>query len=56
MRAGITGAFEVPGVNDNGRRVVYFCAERGLSEGNTYFKNRSLQKYTKVARVKMEWR
>ena len=25
-RAGITGAFELPGENDNGRRVVEFCA------------------------------
>ena len=29
-RAGITGAFGVPGANDNGRRVVEFCPERGL--------------------------
>ena len=43
-RAGITGAFEVPGENDNGRRVVEFCAERGLFAGNTYFKHRSLGK------------
>ena len=27
-RAGITGAFGVPEENDNGRRVVEFCAER----------------------------
>ena len=26
--AGITGAFGVPGENDDGRRVVEFCAER----------------------------
>ena len=30
MRAGITGAFEVPGENDNTRRVVEFSSERGL--------------------------
>ena len=29
-RAGITGAFGVPGENDNGRRGVEFCEERGL--------------------------
>ena len=29
-RAGITSAFGVPGENDNGRRVVDFCEERGL--------------------------
>ena len=40
-RAGITGAFRVPGENDNSRRVVEFCEERGLCVGNTYFKHRS---------------
>ena len=29
MRASIIGAFGVPGENDNGRRVVEFCAEMG---------------------------
>ena len=29
-RAGITDAFGVPGENDNGRRMVEFCKERGL--------------------------
>ena len=36
-RDGISGAFGVPGENDNGRRVVKFCIERGLCVGNTYF-------------------
>ena len=49
-RAGITGAFGVPGENDNSRRVVEFCAEKGLCVGNSYFKHRSLHKYTRVAR------
>ena len=49
-RAGITGAFGVPGENDNGRRVVEFCEERGLCVGNTYFEHRNVHKYTKVAR------
>ena len=35
-RTDITGAFGVPGKNDNGRRVVEFCEERGLCVGNTY--------------------
>ena len=35
-RADITGAFQVPGKNDNGRRVVEFCTERGLCVGNAY--------------------
>ena len=48
-RAGITSAFRVPGENDNGRRVVEFCEEMGLCVGNTYFKNRSVHKYTIVA-------
>ena len=48
--AGITGTFGVPGENDKGRRVVEFRAERGLCIGNTYFKYRSLPKYTRVAR------
>ena len=50
MTASITGAFGVPGENDNGRRVVEFCAESGLCVGNTYFKHRSLNAYTRVAR------
>ena len=29
-KTGITGAFGIPGENDNGRRVVKFCAEKGL--------------------------
>ena len=32
VRAGITGAFGVPVENDNGRRVVEFCAEREMCE------------------------
>ena len=35
-RAGITGAFGVPGENNNGRRVVELCKERGLRVGNTF--------------------
>ena len=35
---------EVEGENDNGRRGVEFCEERGL------FKHRSVHKYTRVAR------
>ena len=50
-RAGITGAFRVQRENDNGRRMVELCVERGLCMGNTYFEYRSLHKYTKVARA-----
>ena len=35
-RARISGAFRVPGENDNGGRVVEFCAETWLCVGNTY--------------------
>ena len=35
MRDGIIGALKVPGDNDNGRRAVEFCAERGLCLVNT---------------------
>ena len=50
IRAGITGLFGVPRENDNGRRVLTSCEERGLCVGNTYFKHSSLHKYTRVAR------
>ena len=33
-----------------GRRVVEFCAERGLCMGNAYFEHKSLHKYTRVTR------
>ena len=46
-RAGLTGAYGVPGENDNDRRMVEFCAERGLCVDNTYFKHSSLHKYTR---------
>ena len=49
IRTGITGAFGVPGENDNHRRVVELCAERGLCISNVYFKHGSLHKYSKVA-------
>ena len=49
MRAGITSPFGVPGENDNSRKVVEFCAERGMCVGKTYFEYRSLHKYTRVA-------
>ena len=48
-RAGITGAFGVPGENDNSIKAAEFCEERGLGVGNTYFKHRSVPKYTRVA-------
>ena len=41
VRASITDAFGVPLENDNGRRVVKFCAERVLCVGNTYLEHKS---------------
>ena len=49
-RASIIGAFGVSGENDNGRRVVEFCTERELCMGKTYFRHKSLHKYTRLAR------
>ena len=43
MRTSITGAFRVPGENDTGRRVVEFCAERGMCVGNTYLSTQEWQ-------------
>ena len=42
VKAGITSVFGVQGENYNGRRVVEFCAERGLCVSNTCFEHRSL--------------
>ena len=50
VKASITGAFGIPGKNNNGRRVVEFCAEMGLCMGNIYFKQKNLHKYTRVAK------
>ena len=47
---GIAGAFGVSGENDYGRKVIDFCAETGLCDGNTYFIHKSLQNCTRVAR------
>ena len=39
VRASTTGAFRVPGENENGRRMVEFCAENWLCVGQTYFEH-----------------
>ena len=44
MRAGITGAFGVLSENNNERRVVEFCAERGMHVGKTYFEHKCFHK------------
>ena len=43
---GITGKFGVPGVNENGERVVDFCADRGMCIANTHFRHKAIHKYT----------
>ena len=43
---GVTGKFGVPGVNENGERLVEMCSELGLMLGNTCFKKRMIHKYT----------
>ena len=43
---GITGKFGVPGVNENGERVVDFCADRGMCIANTHFRHKDIHKYT----------
>ena len=50
VRTGITGGFGVPREKENGRRVVEFCAERGLCVVNTYFKYKNWHKYSRIAR------
>ena len=46
----VTSGFGFPEENDNGRRVIGFCAEMGLFASNSYFEHRNLHKYTRVAR------
>src|SRR5678815_2301140 len=47
-RNGITGGFGVVGENENGRKVMDFCEERGMCVSNTFFKHKSIHKYTRV--------
>ena len=44
---GVIGKYGVPGVNENGERLVEVCIERRLSVGNTWFQKRMIQKYTR---------
>ena len=39
MRSSVTGAFGVPGENDN-ERIVEFMPEKGLCVGNKYFEHK----------------
>ena len=47
-RDGIIGGFGVEGENENGRRVIDFCVERGMCVCNTFFDHKSVHKYTRV--------
>ena len=55
-RGGITGAFGVPGEND-GRRLVEFCAERGVCVWVTQALSIGVSVSTQIWQVvKTEWR
>ena len=45
----MVGKYGVPGVNENGERLVEVCRERRLSIGNTCFQKRLIQKYARKA-------
>ena len=49
---GIIGKHGVPGVNDNGERVVDFCAEKEFCIGNTYFEHKNIHKYTRIGKAR----
>ena len=50
LRTPKTGWFGVPGENNNGRKPIDFCADKGLSLSSAYLEHTSLRKYTRVAR------
>ena len=56
MKVGITEQFVVLGENDNGRKLIEFCVEKGLWLVNTYFKYKSLHSSPGCLEAKMEWR
>ena len=52
LRADIICGFGVPGENDNGKKVIDFCNERGLCVSNTYFEHKIIPEI----KAKIEWR
>ena len=56
MGVGKDGGFGVPDENDNGRRVIDFCAERGLCVGDTYLEDKSYTSTAGWLEAKMEWK
>ena len=55
LRVGMTVGFGVPGENDNGRRVIDFCAERRLCVSDT-LSTRVCISIPGWLGTKMEWR
>ena len=53
-REGVIGKFGVPGVNENGERLVEVCAERRMIVGNTWFQKKLIQKYTREGEAGQE--
>ena len=46
-REGVLGRYGVPGMNENGERLVEVCTERRLIVGNTWFQKKLIAKYTR---------
>lgn len=44
----VMGVFGMPGMNNNGRRLIDICNERGLCLCNSHFKHKDVHKYTWV--------
>ena len=47
VREGVLGKYGVPGVNENGERLVEVCTERRMIIGNTWFQKKLIHKYTR---------
>ena len=48
---GIVGKYGVPGVDDNGARLLHMCDEQELVVGNTFFNKKGLHRYTRISVV-----
>jgi hypothetical protein len=47
-RDGVTGDFGVEGENENGKKVIDFCVDKGMCVCNTFFSHKNVHKYTRV--------
>lgn len=45
---GVVGKYGVPGINENGERLIRLCMERELVVGNTWYEKKLKHKYTWV--------